>query len=75
MLFAWFRRRHQAAVARRCAQLRSEIAALETKADECDRIGAMTVSTTYEVQAGNLRGEAAKLRVILGHNIQHEDVL
>lgn len=75
MIFAWLRQRRQSAVVRRCAQLRSQIAALEKKADECDRIGAMTVSTAYEVQAGNLRGEAAKLRVILGHNIQHEDVL
>lgn len=75
MIGSWLRHRRQLAVARRAALLRAEIASLETKAAECDKMAANCRTFEYEIQAGNMRGEAARLRVKLGHVIQYEDPL
>ncbi len=75
MIFAWLRRRKQLAVARRVAELKAQIAELESSAASADAMAKQSSNFFFDVEAAKRRREAAGLKVKLAHNLQHEDVL
>jgi hypothetical protein len=75
LFLSWLRHRRQLKVARRIAALKAEIAALDSLAASAREMGKKCPTFQYDAEAGNFSAEAAKKRVILSHNLQHEDCL
>ena len=56
------------------AVIRAEICGMETRAAQAWKIGEETEDSKYLVQSGNMRGEAAKIKSMLAHFQDAEDV-